>query len=85
MPIATLTPPATPWVVLASVNASDPTKWDLARSEGTAIATGVAQASVITTVADFMRTAAADLSTAVTILSPSNNPLVNAQLGDLPH
>jgi hypothetical protein len=91
MPIATTTPPATPWVIYSTPNASNPLTWDLVRSQGTAIATGVAQASVITTVANFMRSQSADLSTAVTILSPSGNPLagdfpamLNAQLGDLP-
>jgi hypothetical protein len=91
MPIANTQPPQTPWVIYATPNASTPALWDLVRSQGTAIATGVAQSAVITTVANFMRTASADLSTVVAVVTPSGNPLaggfpamVNAQLGDLP-
>jgi hypothetical protein len=76
-------PPQTPWVVYSTVNASNPAAWDLARSNGTAIKT--ASINPIVDVADFMRTASADLSTLVIIHSPSGNPLVTAQLGDLAH
>jgi hypothetical protein len=91
MTIAPTTPPATPWVIYSTPNATDPTKWDLTRSSGTVIATGVAQAPVIPMVAAFMRSQSlVDLSTLVNILAPSGNPLTgfplpSAELIDLPN
>jgi hypothetical protein len=88
MPIPATTPPQDPRTVYATFNATDPTKWDLKTSIGISIATGVAQSSVIPTVANYLRTAGAGLSTLVNILTPSGNPLSDfplpsAQLGDL--
>jgi hypothetical protein len=73
-------PPATPWVVYATPNASTPANWDLVRSQGTSIGTNIAQSAVLSTVKAFMVTASADLSTLLTILSPSGNVFVSGQL-----
>jgi hypothetical protein len=81
MPVATLNPPAAPVVVYCTDAGSG--NWTCATSTGTVLAT--ASAKPLKDIANALRAASVDLSTLVTVLSPSGNPAWNhGQLNDMP-
>jgi hypothetical protein len=81
MPIPTLTPPANP-VVIYSAPGTLPSTSTCTRADGVILATDTA--TPVKDCATALRTASVDLSTYVTLLSISDNPLWRGQLNDMP-